>query len=816
MRHTKAPSYLIIIVFFISLFLPDPSYGQHYEHETDYATNRIRCEEGRVRIQGKCKPFVSLTNEVKMRGGEIYWVDGASGDDNNDGSRNAPWKTIARATQADVLSPGDAVYIREGEYHEAIRPQEGGTEGAPITFAAYDKDEVIVSGKELLLQGPWFQVENTGLWWTSWSDPKFDFPYIRQPGEINILGHRLFYEPSPGNFIYDDARRRDVVIVNGEMYRPHYPDPSSSIPHGHDLAGAELLADGMPMGTFYLKEDLSGNQMFVHFKDNTNPSIATVQTSTKNHLFNPSDNNFDCADSEANVRDYIHLVGLVFEHVSNAPQQGAVCSGRVGSEFNNVTVRWTNGAGFLIVGEDHVVTDVGAYDNGMSGIRGGVGPGRGCDYCLLQNSESFRNNRKGFDPFWESGGGKWQYTTNSIFRNNNFSGNYGPGLWLDIQNHHNIVENNRFHGNLGANLFIELMSEYNLIYNNVSTHTYSSILDINNHLPNHDYNKWVDVLRLNTTNPVDFFGYGIQIHASSFNQVLHNTMMSNDGGGLRIRYDDRDSLNQTTHNIFYNNIMMNFLDHDFYTDFSHKGHEIALQNFDVSQEHLLRTNKGEGNNYQSHYIAGDTLRNFASFLYRLFDGDTAQQVRTNNILVWRDNAETDFTSRMVDANQPHLVNTSDWEYGWCLAEGSQLIGQAKELPPVVNLLLAALPGNHPLIEDENVGSSIECPRITFKKGQPIEQAQILNGPLLRTDLGLNFPNPFSQSTTIPYELERATHVSIKVYDMLGREVLSLVNEVKVAGVHQVVFEPGHLSNGTYFYKMEANRDRFVKQMLLFN
>ena len=541
-----------------------------------------------------------------------------------------------------------------------------------------------------------------------------------------------------------------------------------------------------------------------------------MQTSTKNHLFNPSDNDFDCPNTKSASRNYIQVVGLTFEHVSNAPQQGAVCSGKEGSEFNNVTVRWTNGAGFLIVGDHHVVTDVGAYDNGMSGIRGGSGKKQGCRFCLIQNSESLRNNRKGYDPFWESGGGKWQYTRHSVFRNLNFSGNYGPGLWLDIKNERNIVVNSRFHGNLGVNLFVESNSGYNLIYNNVMTHAYTAILQPDNQIPNHDYAKWVHVLRLLTDNPEDFFGFGMQIHAASNNHVLYNTMMSNDGGGLRIRYDERDP---TVDNLFYNNIMMNFLDHDFYTDSRHRGHEIALQNYPEVDSSALRTNKGEGDNYKSHYIPGQDLTYYASFLYRLFgeDGDVIQ-LRTNNIIEWREYAQTDYTSFMVDDTQPHLRNTADWEYGWCYAGGTQFMYRAKELPDAVAKLQRRLSEKLDFIEYQHVGSQLVCPEVGTK-GQARwgvnNDFKSVEGPL-ETSLHPNFPNPFSVNTTISYQLRKTMHVRITIYDMLGRNVKTLVDEVRAEGSYRVELSGLQLGSGAYVCRMETADGVFVRKISVVN
>lgn len=67
----------------------------------------------------------------------------------------------------------------------------------------------------------------------------------------------------------------------------------------------------------------------------------------------------------------------------------------------------------------------------------------------------------------------------------------------------------------------------------------------------------------------------------------------------------------------------------------------------------------------------------------------------------------------------------------------------------------------------------------------------------------NYPNPFSNSTTIAYELRNSGQVSLKVYDISGREVSTLVNVAQGAGKHQVEFNGSSLSEGVYIYQLRA-------------
>jgi Secretion system C-terminal sorting domain/Kelch motif/Galactose oxidase, central domain len=81
-------------------------------------------------------------------------------------------------------------------------------------------------------------------------------------------------------------------------------------------------------------------------------------------------------------------------------------------------------------------------------------------------------------------------------------------------------------------------------------------------------------------------------------------------------------------------------------------------------------------------------------------------------------------------------------------------------------------------------------------------------------LSQNYPNPFNPSTVIKYSLPKAGLVKLVVFDILGREVRTLVNEVKTAGIYSVNFDASSLASGVYFYKVESGDFVQTKKMLL--
>ena len=86
------------------------------------------------------------------------------------------------------------------------------------------------------------------------------------------------------------------------------------------------------------------------------------------------------------------------------------------------------------------------------------------------------------------------------------------------------------------------------------------------------------------------------------------------------------------------------------------------------------------------------------------------------------------------------------------------------------------------------------------------------------DLAQNYPNPFNPSTKINYDIPFDGKVSIKIFDMSGREVSTLVNDIQTAGYYTINFNGSNLSSGAYFYRIsaEGNGQNFVatKKMML--
>lgn len=78
----------------------------------------------------------------------------------------------------------------------------------------------------------------------------------------------------------------------------------------------------------------------------------------------------------------------------------------------------------------------------------------------------------------------------------------------------------------------------------------------------------------------------------------------------------------------------------------------------------------------------------------------------------------------------------------------------------------------------------------------------------------NFPNPFNPSTRIQYQVSRISEVSLKVFDILGSEVVTLVNEEQQPGYYEVQFNAVNIASGMYVYRLQAEDFVSTKKMML--
>jgi len=78
----------------------------------------------------------------------------------------------------------------------------------------------------------------------------------------------------------------------------------------------------------------------------------------------------------------------------------------------------------------------------------------------------------------------------------------------------------------------------------------------------------------------------------------------------------------------------------------------------------------------------------------------------------------------------------------------------------------------------------------------------------------NYPNPFNPTTTIKYCIPKENFTTLKVYNILGKEIVTLVDDFKMAGNYEVTFDATNLPSGIYFYKLLTGNNLKTRKMIL--
>ncbi len=126
------------------------------------------------------------------------------------------------------------------------------------------------------------------------------------------------------------------------------------------------------------------------------------------------------------------------------------------------------------------------------------------------------------------------------------------------------------------------------------------------------------------------------------------------------------------------------------------------------------------------------------------------------------------------------------------------------------------PKNYSFIDDNPPSGEIEYRLEQIDNNGNFKYSQIVTVTFLPTNFELwqNYPNPFNPTTTIRYTIPKTAHVTLKIYDEIGREVTTLINGNKEAGQYNVTFNASKLASGVYFYRLRAGSFDGVKKLIL--
>ncbi len=225
------------------------------------------------------------------------------------------------------------------------------------------------------------------------------------------------------------------------------------------------------------------------------------------------------------------------------------------------------------------------------------------------------------------------------------------------------------------------------------------------------------------------------------------------------------------------------------------------------------------------------LRRNPSFIWIPVEDEQSKDGNLEIEITWQQKANVDFTELSHKLDLPYTTYVCDLT----LAEHSQL-GDVIELLSEADGSVSVLnPGEYvdlvfdapPLAEGKKRSfvfvsrgryERIENLKESATDGLAIKNQQttssISQNIPTKYALHQNHPNPFNPVTTIKYELPEISNVVLKIYDILGKEVATLVNRVQDAGYKEVVFDASRLTSGVYLYKLQAGTYTKVKKMVL--
>jgi hypothetical protein len=204
---------------------------------------------------------------------------------------------------------------------------------------------------------------------------------------------------------------------------------------------------------------------------------------------------------------------------------------------------------------------------------------------------------------------------------------------------------------------------------------------------------------------------------------------------------------------------------------------------------------------------------------------------SNNNLIWRDYSDIEFGGNRFMGSGGSPIGTPNGWSGWVNTYGGIGVNANPQfVNNVRNIDGFFIGANSPAINaGENLQSFIESKGLPWKDilGNPRDSSPDLGAyeydGLLDVQEELqpsaykieqNYPNPFNPSTTISYFIPTSSFVILKVYDILGNEIRSLVNEEKTPGNYQLEFNAANLPTGIYFYRLQAGSFIETRKMVL--
>jgi len=217
-----------------------------------------------------------------------------------------------------------------------------------------------------------------------------------------------------------------------------------------------------------------------------------------------------------------------------------------------------------------------------------------------------------------------------------------------------------------------------------------------------------------------------------------------------------------------------------------------------------------------------------SWTRTLYDGVNQSMVFLNEQTGWitgvnsirktTDGGDT-WASYLIPIQTPFQLKFFNENIGWCAGFNSSQGIICRTLNGGVNWTVQAIENGNKFYDicfiDQNTGWASGNAIISgTQNGTLVSVGQVSTSIPEAFSLKQNYPNPFNPATKINFNIKNSTFASLKVFDMTGREVKSLLNENVSAGSYEINFNASELNSGVYFYTLKTNEFTETKKMML--
>ena len=389
----------------------------------------------------------------------VYHVDQRAADaaDDNPGTAEAPWKTLARAGTATELQPGDTVLVHSGVYREHVDLTVSGEPDKPITFAAAPGARVVIKGSELVTS-KWERMTNL-------SDKPEPYPNAYARVWRTKLGEEMFTDPDFAGAYQDPAQRWVSQVFIDETH----PLQRIGVPRIYPNEGYSRLRqvgrglEDITTDSFFF--DPSDGMLYLNLSGD--PAWYVIEVGVRGFVL-----------TARNCHDVV-IRGFEMRHNRQPGGQWPMVSLHTCERvlLEDCSVRYADFGGLSLYKNKHSrVSGCDLSHNGNNGL--------GMSYCedtVVEDSAFMFNNYRHFHAGWHAGGAKLipGNVRVTIQRCEAAYNEVSPGIWFDYDNADIRILDNVVHHNGECGIFFEInkgggIIANNLVYSNQSRGIYIS------------------------------------------------------------------------------------------------------------------------------------------------------------------------------------------------------------------------------------------------------------------------------------------------------------------------------------------------------